>query len=151
MSLPSLPADHAERMRLVRLSLEGLSIGDAFGEQFFHFPEWIARREAPPPRWRYTDDTAMAAGLCRVLAAHGDVVQDELARVFAEEYVAEPHRGYGGSVQGVLRAIHGGTPWREAATLAFPEGSWGNGGAMRVAPVGAYFHDDLERAADARP
>jgi ADP-ribosylglycohydrolase len=34
--------------------------------------------------------------------------------------------------------------WREAAQALFNgTGSYGNGGAMRVAPVGAYFADDL--------
>ena len=30
-----LPVDHAQRMARARLSLEGLSVGDAFGEDFF--------------------------------------------------------------------------------------------------------------------
>src|SRR5215470_14458508 len=36
--------------------------------------------------------------------------------------------------------------WRtEAAALFRGQGSFGNGSAMRVAPLGAYFADDLER------
>src|SRR5262249_27544611 len=39
-----------------------------------------------------------------------------------------------------------GTPWEEAAGRAFNgEGSCGNGGAMRSAPIGAYFADDTEK------
>jgi ADP-ribosylglycohydrolase len=39
--------------------------------------------------------------------------------------------------------------WREAAASLFGgEGSFGNGGAMRVAPLGAYFADDLERVVE---
>ena len=33
------PADHADRLARARLSLLGLSVGDAFGEQFFRSPE----------------------------------------------------------------------------------------------------------------
>jgi ADP-ribosylglycohydrolase len=46
----------------------------------------------------------------------------------------------------------GGAKWRDTAANAFGgQGSMGNGGAMRVAPLGAYFADDLERcAAEAR-
>src|SRR5262249_53784465 len=37
-----------------------------------------------------------------------------------------------------------GEPWHKASREAFGgEGSMGNGGAMRVAPVGAYFADDF--------
>lgn len=31
----SLPSDHSDRMTRVRLALDGLSVGDAFGQQFF--------------------------------------------------------------------------------------------------------------------
>src|SRR5579859_6644206 len=36
---------------------------------------------------------------------------------------------------------------RMAAKTMFPGGSFGNGSAMRAAPVGLMFHDDLDRAA----
>jgi len=40
-------------------------------------------------------------------------------------------------------------PWRVASIAAFGgEGSMGNGGAMRAAPVGAYFAGDLEQVVD---
>jgi hypothetical protein len=46
------------------LSLEGLSVGDAFGERFFGNPARVAalieRRVAPEGVWRWTDDTQMA-------------------------------------------------------------------------------------------
>ena len=72
----TLPADHQERMAGVRLALDGLSVGDALGEQFFHFPEFIGPRTVPPPRWRYTDDTAMALSIAD---RFGLIEQDELA------------------------------------------------------------------------
>jgi poly(ADP-ribose) glycohydrolase ARH3 len=37
--------------------------------------------------------------------------------------------------------------WRDLSTYMFPDGSLGNGGAMRVAPVGLAFHGDLKKAA----
>ena len=49
-----------------------------------------------------------------------------------------------------LREINAGAKWQEMAANAFGgQGSMGNGGAMRVAPLGTYFADDLERCADA--
>jgi ADP-ribosylglycohydrolase len=51
-----------------------------------------------------------------------------------------------------MRQVVAGANWRDTAASAFGgQGSMGNGGAMRVAPLGAYFADDLERcAAEAR-
>ncbi len=47
-----------------------------------------------------------------------------------------------------MREIIAGAHWRETAANAFGgQGSMGNGGAMRVAPLGAYFADDLDRCA----
>ena len=42
-----------------------------------------------------------------------------------------------------------GTDWRDAARRPFRgAGSMGNGAAMRVAPLGAWFADDVARAVD---
>ena len=41
--------------------------------------------------------------------------------------------------------INGGQPWREASQSQFAgQGSFGNGAAMRMAPLGAYFADSIE-------
>ena len=142
------PADHAARIDRALLALDGLSVGDAFGERFFVHPDLvdqlISSRALPAAPWRWTDDTAMALGIVEVLDHLGTLDQDELARVFARRYGKEPHRGYGGGAHGILRDILGGAPWRATSTAAFEgQGSMGNGGAMRVAPLGAYFADDL--------
>jgi ADP-ribosylglycohydrolase len=143
------PIDHEERMERARLSLDGLSVGDAFGERFFFPPNvesLIERRAVPAPPWRITDDTIMALGIMEVLQGHAKVHQDELARVFARRYRLEPGRGYGATAKEVLAKIQEGVGWRKVAGAAFGgEGSMGNGAAMRVAPLGAYFADDLNR------
>ena len=148
---PQRPADHAARLARARLSLEGLSVGDAFGEWFFapQAPVFFQTRQMPPKPWRYTDDTAMAISILEVLQRFGYIDQDALAESFARRYVSEPHRGYGRTAQGILRAIAAGTPWTEAAgSVHGGDGSMGNGGAMRAGPIGAYFADDLAVAAE---
>lgn len=147
MNAPNLPAGHAERMERVRLCLDGLSVGDAFGERFFRTDvlEVVERREVPSPPWYYTDDTVMALGIAEVLGLYGRIEQDELARVFAERYAAQPDRGYGPGARNVLGAIGGGLPWRTVSGAVFNgQGSLGNGSAMRVGPVGAYFAGEPE-------
>lgn len=145
-----LPNDHKIRMRRSLLSLDGLSVGDSFGECFFGNPRVAERRiehrDPPPGRWPFTDDTTMALSIVRCLKRHGQIQRDALALAFAREYVRDPSRGYGGTAHGILQAIHAGVPWEEAAGRVFNgEGSCGNGGAMRAAPIGAYFAGDVNR------
>ena len=146
----AIPADHEERMQRALLSLDGLSVGDGFGETFFTSAAVIERRleqfDPPPPPWFVTDDTTMALSIVRCLKRYGHIEQDALAARFAREYARDPLRGYGGTAHGILRAIGEGVPWRVAAGWVFDgQGSCGNGGAMRAAPIGAYFADDLNR------
>lgn len=130
-------------------SLDGLSVGDALGAQFFvpgaDFAALLAGR-LPDPPWQWTDDTEMACSIVNELREHGSVDPDRLAVRFAENF--EPYRGYGGGAVVLLRQIREGVPWREAAAGAFGgQGSMGNGAAMRVAPLGAFHAGDSATAA----
>ncbi|MCB9615600.1 MAG: ADP-ribosylglycohydrolase family protein [Sandaracinus sp.] len=136
-------------------ALEGLSVGDAFGQAFFVHD--VEAGTLPPAPWHWTDDTAMALAVRDELFASGDVDPDRLALRFARHYADGPDRGYGGTAHGILRAIGQGVPWQTAASRVFDGGgSMGNGAAMRVAPIGAFACDDLARVvamadASARP
>jgi ADP-ribosylglycohydrolase len=144
------PVDHAQRMARARISLDGLSVGDAFGESFFCPEEvfrdrTVHRHEAPPP-WFVTDDTVMAVSVIEALGRDGFIERLSLARALAARYMLDPRRGYGATAHGILRQIHDDVPWMDAAGSAFDGmGSLGNGAAMRVAPLGAYFADDPDR------
>jgi ADP-ribosylglycohydrolase len=95
-------------------SLEGLSVGDAFGERFFVHPDTvdhlIAARALPAPPWRFTDDTQMALSIVAVLRRRGRIDRDHLAQHFAAHY--DPSRGYGPAMHGVLARIRFGEPWQ---------------------------------------
>ncbi|HZH14654.1 MAG TPA: ADP-ribosylglycohydrolase family protein [Archangium sp.] len=150
MTTPGKSVDLATRPERARLSLEGLSVGDAFGECFFVSPAvaqtMVEERVLPREPWRYTDDTEMALAIVRVLEEHGRINQDALARLFGQRYRRNPRRGYGATAHDILQKIHLGLPWREVSSEVFEgTGSLGNGGAMRVAPLGAWFADDLGR------
>jgi len=138
-------------MRRARLSLEGLSLGDAFGERFFLPPALaealVAQRVLPDPPWHYTDDTVMALSIVETLEIHGAIDQEALVQRFSRKYGADPGRGYGGMAHRILGEIGEGSPWRRVSSAAFGGmGSMGNGGAMRAAPIGGYFAEDLEAA-----
>jgi ADP-ribosylglycohydrolase len=89
----ALGAVHADR---ARDCLHGLALGDAFGETWFRISAGEAEqrqlfREVPAGPWPWTDDTAMALSLYRVLISCGEVRQDDLAGAFAGAYAADPY------------------------------------------------------------
>ena len=95
-------------------ALEGLSVGDALGEQFFLAPDHvrvaIAQRWHPAPPWHWTDDTNMALSIVEILMEHGSIETDQLAASFARRY--DPARGYGPSMHAVLGRIGDGERWQ---------------------------------------
>ncbi|KIF77107.1 crystallin, partial [Streptomyces sp. 150FB] len=129
--------------------LRGLSVGDALGSQFFvpaNLP-LLRRRELPAGPWQWTDDTEMAASVVAVLAVEGRIDEDVLAHSFARHHDFD--RGYGPAVNRMLRLVREGGDWRELASALFDgQGSWGNGAAMRIAPLGAWYAGDPEQATE---
>ncbi|NJQ01951.1 ADP-ribosylglycohydrolase family protein [Streptomyces zingiberis] len=140
---PTLALRHHRALACLR----GLAVGDALGA-LLRAPAHhgaLRRRRPPAGLRRWTDDTAMACSVLEVLTVHGAIDQDALARSFAAHH--DPARDYGTTVDRVLRAVAAGGDWREhAAALFGGAGSWGNGAAMRVAPLGAWYAGEPERA-----
>jgi ADP-ribosylglycohydrolase len=141
-----MPDSADTRMARALVSLDGLSVGDAFGERFFLHPHVaqliIGERGLPEPPWRYTDDTQMELSIVETLKEHGAIEQTFLAKSFGKRY--DISRGYGSAMHQLLPMIRSGKRWEPGARGLFGgQGSWGNGSAMRVAPLGAYFADDL--------
>ncbi len=126
------------------LSLRGLSVGDAFGETLFDHTHLLAEANTlPPPPWPYTDDTQMALSIVETLLQHGRIDPAVLSESFVKWFVRNPNRGYGGGAIRLLMTLAQGGDWRvEAPAMFGGEGSYGNGAAMRVAPLGAYFCHD---------
>src|SRR5262245_31277775 len=145
ISLPSLK-DRFEG------ALLGLAIGDALGGKFEAQSAEAVRRRFPTSEsliaypqeeiW-YTDDTQMAIGVAEAIIERGEIVEESLCRAFVANYV--PSRGYGRGARAVLDAMEDGKDYRAVAEQHFPGGSFGNGAAMRVAPVGLVFGHDRTR------
>jgi poly(ADP-ribose) glycohydrolase ARH3 len=132
--------------------LLGLAIGDALGGLFeaqsaeairARFPTAEALIGYPQEEIWYTDDTQMAIGVAETLVACGQIVEEQLCAAFVANYV--PSRGYGRGARAVLEEMEEGRDHRQVAEQYFPGGSYGNGAAMRVAPIGLFFRDDLQR------
>ena len=132
-----------------QLSLEGLSVGDAFGQKFFDQTDKvianIKNRSLPPSPWYITDDSIMAIAIVEVLEKHGYIDQDALADKFANYYKLNPKRGYGGTAHKILQSLNKGNHWKTVSHSVFDGlGSHGNGAAMRIAPLGAYYAEKID-------
>lgn len=114
--------------------LLGVMIGDAYGAA-------VERKSGFTGR--YTDDTQMTLAIAEALVNEGLGADPAVvARYMAEHF--DPARGYGGNAGRILADIQSGTPWHIAATKHKPAGgSWGNGAAARVAPIGL-LHNNCE-------
>lgn len=142
--------NHTQRTTLAKHSLLGVSIGDAFGDSFFGdedtILEEIAARRIPDTKWEFTDDTVMSISVFEELEAQGDINQDQLVKRFIACHDLDPRRGYGATLRRVLREIAAGEDWKTVSARVFEgQGSMGNGAAMRVCPIGAYYYDDLKK------
>ena len=90
----------------------------------------------------YTDDTHMAIGVAESLIANKGFDGEHMAHTFIRNYDLEPFRGYGPGPPRIFRMIKGGESWDRAAEKLYSGGSFGNGSAMRIAPIGVFYHDD---------
>lgn len=115
-------------------SLVGSAVGDALGSSFESFSG------------HWTDDTHMMIGVAESLIANKGFDGSRMAQAFVKNYELEPWRGYASGPPRVFRWIKSGVAWNEAAKRLFGgAGSYGNGAAMRVAPVGVFYYNDSEQ------
>lgn len=158
------------RDRRATASLAGLSTADAYGNQFFdrhnwgpqrfpgglrtdpvyrarHAADFVAAAHEPAGPWLWTDDSEMACGILAELRRNNAIDPDTLASGWAAHF--QTPRDYGGSALDILYGVRDGGDWRGLSSNAFDgAGSLGNGAAMRIAPLGAWFADNLGRAVD---
>ncbi|XP_049473471.1 ADP-ribosylhydrolase ARH3 isoform X2 [Panthera uncia] len=160
LSLPRLPSRRAAR------GLRGLLLR---GARYRHPDVSPASRPEPgagpglagerADRWAgpgaealyYTDDTAMARALVQSLLAKEAFDEVDMAHRFAQEYKKDPDRGYGAGVVTVFKKLL--SPkcrdvFEPARAQFNGKGSYGNGGAMRVAGISLAYSSvqDVQKA-----
>jgi poly(ADP-ribose) glycohydrolase ARH3 len=127
-------------------SLIGTGLGDALGAglEGWHLVDEAEVRLLAGKRdtLTYTDDTHMMIGVAESLIAKKGFDGEHMARTFMDNYAREPYRGYGPGPPRVFRLIQSGESWDQAAAKLYGGGSFGNGAAMRIAPVGVLYYDD---------
>jgi len=88
----------------------------------------------------------MMIGVAESLIANKGFNGEHMAWTFIKNWEKEPWRGYGPGPPRVFRMIKSGVAWNEAAKQLYGGmGSFGNGAAMRVAPIGLLYYDDVEK------
>jgi poly(ADP-ribose) glycohydrolase ARH3 len=129
-------------------ALLGTAVGDALGApvEGWTFKE-VQSIHLGGMRWpmrsgRYTDDTEMMIGVAESLIRRKGFEGEDMARTFIQNY--DPARGYGPGTEKAVQRLRAGAHWSEASKAVFGgAGSYGNGAAMRIAPVGLFYYDDL--------
>jgi poly(ADP-ribose) glycohydrolase ARH3 len=87
---------------------------------------------------RFTDDTQMTLCIMEWLLAGEWEDGRALLERFSRAY--HPARRYGSGCSLILETFpERKEQWRALSTIMFPEGSFGNGSAMRAGPVGLFF------------
>jgi len=128
-----------------RGAILGCFLGDAFGSDFegmdpdrvqFHISHLTKRFTRS-----YTDDTDMTLALAESLIQRGKIDPEDIAKQFSLS--CDLTRGYGAGTIDAILALRAGLKWDRVARIVFESGSFGNGAAMRVSPVGLFFHDDV--------
>ncbi len=139
-----------EKLKLKFLGcLLGTAIGDALGasregrgmrrsEDIFSLAEKLEQLI-------YTDDTHMTIGVAESLIEGKGFDGENMAQTFIKNYEAESWRGYGPGPPIIFGMIKSGESWDSAANRLYRSGSFGNGSAMRVAPVGLLYSRNLEK------
>ena len=130
----------------------GTAVGDALGAPFEGYdrvePEEIETVAERLPVLTYTDDTHMMLGVAESLLRCRGFDGEDMAYTFVRNYEREPYRGYGSGPPRIFRMIRDGVPWDEAAQRLYRGGSFGNGSAMRAAPIGVFYRDNPETLRD---
>jgi len=130
-------------------ALIGTAVGDALGAPVEGYSmEQVRSESSEGEQWkmsygRYTDDTEMMIGVAESLIKNKGFNGADMARTFVQNY--DEKRGYGPGSKEALKRIRDGESWEEASTKLFGgEGSYGNGAAMRIAPVGLFYYDNTD-------
>ena len=96
-----------------------------------------------PGQW--TDDSQFSQAVARSLIENKGFNPQDLADRYVDLFTSETIRGYGRTTLLAVNNLISGKHWSESGVA----GSYGNGTAMRAAPFGIYFRNDLKMLVEA--
>lgn len=123
----------------------GAALGDAVGALAARFPdkEALVQQVDKAACLQYTADTVMAVALAEHILDRKDVITQALGDKFIEHFRDKPWERQGASAPELYTIVE-----QEKVGYVFAarrlfngEGSYGNGAAMRITPLGLFFHD----------
>jgi poly(ADP-ribose) glycohydrolase ARH3 len=108
------------------------------------YPNGLTRYEkhGPRPYGKYTDDSQMTIALLKSLTRDITCNPFDCAKSYANDF--EVHRGYGETAFRIMQDLRNGADYKTTATKYLPGGSYANGGAMRIAPIGLVYANDQQ-------
>lgn len=132
--------------------LLGTCIGDALGMPFetmlANDPQlinWDGKTYLPSEHHKlnagsYTDDGQLSIIVAESLIDNHGFNPDDLSKRYLDWIMSGNARGYGKTTLMAMQNLASGKHWSESGIV----GSYGNGTAMRAAPFGVYFRNDLK-------
>lgn len=120
-----------------------LSIGDAVGEIKQHKNN-LSIKEIISGQLIYTDDTALSIAITKAIIESNELTTEIIGDYFLKAINSEPNRGYGGLPVIFYSAELNNITYIEARdkankALRNGDGSFGDGGAMRIAPAALFY------------
>jgi len=131
--------------------LLGTAVGDALGVPFEKklcnfegLVDWDGKTYLGSEHYKlkpgqYSDDTQMSLMVAESLIKNQGFNPDDLAAQYTDWLVSGRARGYGRTTLMAVQNLQAGKHWSESGIA----GSTGNGAAMRAAPFGVYFRNDI--------
>eukprot|EP01099_Mayorella_cantabrigiensis_P003459 TRINITY_DN2658_c0_g4_i3.p1 TRINITY_DN2658_c0_g4~~TRINITY_DN2658_c0_g4_i3.p1 ORF type:complete len:354 (-),score=72.55 TRINITY_DN2658_c0_g4_i3:366-1427(-) len=92
----------------------------------------------------YTDDSNALLALASSLVEKKTLDPRHCAYQYAHFWKTPPERGCPDSAQQIMQNVLNGIDYRLTGRMVFPDGSYANGGAMRIGPVGVAFRNAEE-------
>lgn len=89
---------------------------------------------------QWTDDSQFSLAIAQSLIDNKGFNPDDLSQRYVELFSSKTIRGYGRTTLMAIQALQSGKHWSQSGVA----GSYGNGTAMRAAPFGVYFRNDLK-------
>jgi len=127
-------------------AMVGSALGDATGYLAYKYPtrDGLLEKINNVEQLTHTADTVMAIALAEVLIENGDINTRKLGDNFLKHFANKPWQRQGAQPPEIYRIVEReGIDYIFAARRLFDgEGSYGNGAAMRITPLGLYYYNN---------